>query len=214
MLLIGDIHGKWKEYSDILKKYEPARSVQLGDFAWGFPHNTARIAELEYAMSTFGNDNRYIRGNHDNPVACKNHKFCIDDATYEPDSGIFLLGGASSIDAAQRTQGVDWWDDEELSQSDLYLALDLYEQVKPRIVLTHECPEDVVGNLFNWYRADFPSRTRQALGSMWAIHKPDVWVFGHWHSFIDRTIDGTRFICLDELQTANLNLDNLAISFK
>lgn len=207
ILLIGDVHGKWEQYADLLKEHSPERSIQVGDLAWGFAGQDTefmqrRVKTLETALSNSGGgDNRYIRGNHDNPGACKAHKFCIDDATYEPDTGIFLMGGALSIDRAIRTEGYDWWADEELSHNDLYTAVDTYEATKPRVVITHECPEDVIGYMFPWYHTEFPSRTRQALGSMFAIHQPDLWVFGHWHTSHVASFSGTKFVCLKELET-------------
>lgn len=207
MMLIGDIHGKWQAYSEILKTANVDRTVQVGDFGWGFHGQDTgvmpgRVLALETAMDTYnGGDNRYIRGNHDNPAMCKQHRFCIDDLTYEPDTGIMFMGGAWSIDRAWRTEGIDWWADEELSYNDLQTAIDVYESVKPRIMVTHECPEDVVGKMFPWYRKEFSSRTRDALGTMFYLHKPELWVFGHWHTNADRVVDNTRFVCLNELNT-------------
>lgn len=211
MLLIGDIHGKWEEYAQKLETYQPERSVQVGDFGWGFPtkfpeFHEQRITALHDAMDNFGGENRYIRGNHDNPTACKEHKYCIDDATFEEDTGIFYLGGAFSIDKDIRTPGVDWWEDEELSYDDLNNAIDVYEKAKPRIVISHELPEDIVGYMFSWYRKDFSSRTREALGNMWAIHKPELWVFGHWHTSHTAFFDGCQFTCLNELETLMVDL--------
>lgn len=208
MLLIGDIHGKWTEYAKILEVYKPERSVQLGDFGWGFKPEPidASVKQLHYAMDNFGNDNKYIRGNHDNPERCKAHKYCIDDATFEEDTGIFYLGGAWSIDYAWRTEGMDWWADEELSYDELYAAIDLYEKVKPRVVLTHECPEDIIGYMAPWYKQEFRSRTRDALGSMWSIHKPELWVFGHWHTSVTANFDGCQFTCLNELETMMIDV--------
>lgn len=180
MLLIGDIHGKWEDYARTLEIYNPERSVQLGDYGIGFHgEDPERLEQVRYAMDNFGGDNRYIRGNHDNPESCRADPRCIADATFEEDTGIFYLGGAWSIDHAWRTEGIDWWRDEELSYDELQAAIDVYERAKPRVVLSHECPEDIIGYMANWYKQDFRSRTRDALGSMWSIHKPELWVFGH-----------------------------------
>jgi Icc-related predicted phosphoesterase len=219
ILLIGDVHGKWEQYADLLKKYSPDRSIQIGDLGWGFAGQDTefmqrRVKALENALSNYGaGDNRYIRGNHDNPAACKAHKFCIDDATYEPDTDIFLMGGAFSIDRNIRTEGYDWWADEELSYSDLYTAVDTYEATKPRIVITHDCPKDAIGNMFPWYLKVLPNRTCQALNSMFAIHQPNVHIFGHWHHHVDMVINGTRFICLAELQTLTIDINTLDINY-
>src|SRR5262245_14865759 len=31
------------------------------------------------------------------------------------------------------------------------------------------------------------------------IHKPKLWVFGHWHRSFDKALRSTRFVCLAEL---------------
>lgn len=207
MLLIGDVHGKWREYARILEVYQPERSVQVGDFGIGFNgENRLDRDQLKYAMANFGADNRYIRGNHDNPEACREDPFWIPDATFEEDTGIFYLGGAWSIDHAWRTVGVDWWADEELSIDELHAAIDLYEKSKPEVVISHECPEDIVGYMMPWYRREFPSRTRDALGSMWSLHRPRLWIFGHWHSSVTATFDSCQFTCLNELETMSINI--------
>lgn len=217
MMMIGDVHGKWSDYAQILNDNQPDHSVQIGDFGWGFhgqetEYMQRHVAAVEQAMAS-GN-NRYIRGNHDNPAMCASHKFYIPDGSYDASTGIMYIGGALSIDRDLRTQGIDWWDDEELSYPDLQRLIDLYESVQPRVMITHECPEDVVGYLFSWYqKMKIGSRTRDALGSMLYLHRPALWVFGHWHQHVDRVIDGTRFICLAELQAAMLDLDTLTVTY-
>lgn len=207
MLFIGDIHGLWENYARILEVYRPEHSVQVGDFGIGFHReDPARLEQVRYAMDNFGPDNRYIRGNHDNPAACRADPRCIPDATFDAERGIFYMGGALSIDNAFRTPGLSWWEDEELSMDELYAAMDVYEAAKPRIVVTHECPESVVPYMFNWYKTEWPSRTRQALDSMLALHRPELWVFGHWHGSRDDVRDGTRFICLNELEAVLVDI--------
>jgi len=202
MRYIGDIHGKWDQYAKVIKDCD--ESVQVGDFGMGFinrnPHKEKRINDnLNTAMSK-GN-HRYIRGNHDDPAVCKQDPRCISDVSYE--NGTMYIGGAHSIDQAWRTIGVDWWEDEELSYNDLGLAIQTYEQVKPRIMVTHDGPDEICKQLFS-YNKEYPSRTRSAFNTMFEIHKPDIWIFGHWHINTRKTILGTEFICLGELEYLDL----------
>jgi len=208
MLLIGDLHGKWTSYTNILQAYQPERSVQLGDFGIGFhPGDTPKsMARLNHAMTQWGPDNRFIRGNHDNPSACQNHPQFIQDATFEDATGIFYLGGAWSIDRGSRIEGKTWWADEELSYQELNAAIDVYERSKPRIVLSHEAPEGIVDHMMPWYRREFRSRTRDAMATMFEIHKPELWIFGHWHSSVTASFDGCQFTCLDELETMEIEI--------
>ena len=115
ILIAGDLHGKWAAYTDILRSKQPTRSIQVGDFGWGFSPNSILQDRIHAVLTKTPGDHQYFRGNHDDPVACANHEFCLPDVHYEADTGIMWCAGANSIDAAYRTEGLDWWADEDLS---------------------------------------------------------------------------------------------------
>ena len=202
---IGDIHGKWNEYVSLL---DCERSVQVGDFGMGFANHDSDMADAMFDI--FPGEHRFIRGNHDSPDECRKSTHWIDDGTIE--DGIMYIGGASSIDRAWRTAGVDWWHDEELSYEELYQVAEVYAQAKPNILVTHECPEFwatvamiplVRGN------TNFPSRTRVVLDEMYAAHRPKLHIFGHWHhnlNYVDKGT-GTHFVCLNELAFIDINTE-------
>ncbi len=150
---------------------------------------------------------RFIRGNHDNPGVCKNHTQWIPDGTYDNKHGMFFVGGALSIDAEFRLEHFSWWRNEECSYDSFQNFISLYSFEKPKIMVTHDCPENVASYLFKGGRTpEFPSITRQALQIMLDIHKPKLWIFGHWHEHRNQVIDGCRFICLSELQHIDLEI--------
>ena len=117
------------------------------------------------------------------------------------DSGHFGVQGANSIDKHLRTEGKDWFCNEEMSYTQLGKAVDLYIESKPRIMFSHTCPSSVKKQLFNY---DESSRTEQSLQVMFELHQPEIHFFGHFHRSVDKVINGTRFICLAELQTYEL----------
>lgn len=215
LTVIGDVHGKWDSYARILKRLNPERSIQIGDFGWGFQpdhvgnrpanHPQSKNERRVEAVMAQG-DHKYFRGNHDNTDLCAVHQYCLPDVYYEDDTDMMIVAGANSIDKQWRVEGDTWWADEELTYDQLSDAIDEYDQNRPSLMLTHECPESIVGQLFPWYRKEYPSRTREALDSMLAIHQPDIWIFGHWHTSIDQVIGGTRFICLNELETTEIEV--------
>lgn len=208
--LIGDVHGKYGRYRTILKE-SPHPTIQVGDMGVGFlkwPHGTPSVNPPYDLMVE--KDARFIRGNHDNPGACERHTQWIQDGNIE--SGVMFVGGAVSIDKAYRVPDFSWWPDEELSSEALHELVDVYITSKPRIMVTHECPEDVA-QIIAWdaHRVSkldprFASRTRVAFQHMWSSHSPDLWVFGHWHHSFDRVMNGTRFICLAELEYKDFDL--------
>jgi Calcineurin-like phosphoesterase len=205
---IGDTHAKFPLYRAIatapVETDDPTNkifvpSIQVGDFGMGF--KTAPILAPEH---------RFIRGNHDNPQLCAEHPNWIADGAVEdlPSGGkMMLIGGALSADKEMRVEGVTWWQGEELPQAALNRLTEVYADVKPTVMVTHDCPEVVAWDLFPGHmKFYYPSRTRQAFQMMLAIHKPDRWIFGHWHKGRNTVIGSTQFICLDELEYMDIPL--------
>lgn len=191
--LIGDVHGKYDRYYKIIRQqdYYPY-TVQLGDF--GFKYDT--VANLD------PNYHKILGGNHDNYDKITSVPHYLGDYGNYSLNGVefFFYRGAYSIDRQYRTIGIDWWEQEELKIEDFLKARELYRETKPRIVLTHCCPEIIIPSLLPPYAQIYQSRTDWALQELYNIHKPELWVFGHYH--ISKTLKlDTTFICLDELET-------------
>lgn len=210
---IGDVHGKYKQYEKLIS--ECSHSVQVGDMGIGFfKFRGSEVVKMKNPSfdKMMKGSHRFIRGNHDNPQHCLNHPCCISDGAFEVISGkkIYYLGGAVSIDKVYRTEGMDWWPDEELSAERLKIEVDLYKEIQPDIVVTHDCPESIARqmmDILNIYdKEKYPSRTRQALESMFYFHKPKLWIFGHWHKDVRFNQVGTDFQCLGELSYRDVDL--------
>lgn len=207
--IIGDIHGKVRDYMEIVAFTK--RSIQVGDYGVGF--GTGQLGEICYKDSKWlewarvNPEHRFIRGNHDNPAVCKMFPNYIPDMTIEND--VMFLGGAWSIDRKMRLEGWDWWEDEELSYQQLDIAIGMYEAARPRIMITHDCPTSVATELFikprRW--TQYRTRTADALEEMFQRWKPELHIFGHWHHSVQANIDGTDFICLNELEYIDVDLD-------
>jgi predicted phosphodiesterase len=190
-LFLGDIHGQFHRIESTLRRFEKVPDwknlYQVGDFGLGFQHP-------DREPKFMGERVHFIRGNHDDPKRCGAHPNYLGDYGYQ--KGIFYVGGAWSIDWACRMIGRDWWPDEELSLPQLNNAIELYRKIKPKVVMSHTCPESIVGLLSGSHKIYSGQRTEAALQSMLDIHRPETWVFGHWHFPFDRVIGGTRFVCL------------------
>jgi hypothetical protein len=123
----------------------------------------------------------------------------------EPTAGLndklFFMRGAWSIDKNWRTDGVDWFEDEELTYAQGNAAIKMYGEVKPDFVVTHACPQFVQSHLRLFKKEgveeSFRTRTGQILEAMHNIHRPKIWVFGHYHQDMMKMIEGTLFVCLD-----------------
>lgn len=207
--VIGDVHGHFDRYKKIIT--DIPRSIQVGDMGVGFRKTQGPREGEEYSnpphYAMVRADHRFIRGNHDNPGPCSRHSQWIPDGTIEND--VMFIGGALSIDRAWRVEGYSWWPDEELSAQALRTMVDIYATTRPRVMITHECPESVADEILkahNLTKFNDPSRTRQAFQSMIEIHQPELWVHGHWHISSDRVLNGTRFICLAELEYRDIDI--------
>jgi hypothetical protein len=202
---VGDVHGKFKSY--ISRVEDCSHSIQVGDFGIGFPEDETSQGydEMIAAWQLQNPGHRFIRGNHDDPAKAKTMPGYIQDGYYDSELDIFFMGGAASKDRATRKTGIDWWPEEELNYSELNNIVDLYEQVKPGVVVTHDCPVSVINPLFKHIHFE-DTRTRMALDSMFEIHRPRLWIFGHYHTFRREILNGCEFICLPELKTIDLDL--------
>jgi len=205
MFFIGDVHGKWDMYFDLISKLK-GDSIQVGDFGMGFGSETPPEWNLQHM---------FIRGNHDDPSICRVHPNYLGD--YGSDKhGIFYVGGGYSIDYKWRQthnfthpNELVWWEDEEIAEKDFPEVLRIYEQFKPNIVVTHAAPEYmqayiVEGNMEDKRR--FINRTEHGLlPAMLDIHKPALWIFGHYHCSVDILHDGVRYKCLNELEVFEID---------
>ena len=188
---IGDIHGALMLYRTLIANFD-GMTIQVGDFGLGFGKDRS-------LPTIKGNDNWFIRGNHDNPEVCQQHPNYLGDFGYMEDQELFWAGGAESIDQELRTEGVDWWRNEQLTYAQFNEAIQLYEDKKPKIVVTHDCPIDVKTGLIRpMYKNDEWSATQQALQMMFQIYAPDLWVFGHYHprQVTSGYVGGTKFVCI------------------
>lgn len=229
MYFIGDVHGKTVEYGKILRNLPIGeKSLQVGDMGLGFKGVKLPAQDGQKYPVT----HKFIRGNHDNPVECRNHSNYAGDFGYWKPEELFFLGGAWSIDQKWRVEGKTWWRDEELDMVELGQATMLYNVVKPRIVATHEAPTIAAmvmldasiplirTTYLDSFKADREkgpeydqwkntvgfanTRTSQALQNMLEYHQPEIWVYGHYHKKHDFIYKGTHFYCLPELDVMEI----------
>ena len=208
VVCIGDVHGQTTTYQKIVRRLpEGQPSIQVGDMGIGFPG---------VGLHKMPPQHGWFRGNHDNPDKCQKTTNYLGDWGYLSEYDIFFVGGAWSIDRAHRVEGVSWWRDEELSSNQFRQAVEAYERIKPRFVLSHEAPTnisnallaDLIGPYFTEKAACQKSVTCNALQYMFDQHQPKEWVFGHYHVNKQIESNGTIFTCVAELSKYELKLDN------
>lgn len=197
MIFIGDMHGDFKTYKYLLKKFKNEKTIQVGDMNI--------INELNLQENVFPENHKFIRGNHDNPEICQKHPNYLGDYGYLEEEDIFFVSGGKSINKDQLTPMVNWWEDEELSDKQFYECIELYKNKKPSIVVSHECPKSIKKWILG-AKIDFKSKTEVALQIMLEHHRPNTWIFGHHHMALTINEEGTDFYCLDKIDN-NPNLE-------
>ena len=204
--IIGDIHGRSRKHFEIATGAD--YSIALGDIGFDY----------EYLKTLDPEKHRCLAGNHDRyDIIYKYPHFLGDFGTYTIDNpqqipfDCFFIRGGYSIDKAYRTEGISWWANEELSWEQMNECVKEYKRVKPDVVISHECPAEiipyVVQNNFNIT----PSSTSRLLNELLTAHQPELWFFGHLHNTCEYHDDRkqekkTIFYALDELDYIDLQL--------
>lgn len=213
--VIGDVHGRYEPYIQACHLAE--RSVQVGDLMRDYAeHDVYQNSGLipEY--------HQFFSGNHDNMDAIENCPHNLGDFGYFDilDVGrVFWVRGAFSLDWRNRSEvprqvmidgnlitlGRDIWKErEQLTQREGREAMALYEKVKPDILLSHECPYFFLSEVTNpevtkRFGYDEPlirTTTNMLLDSMYDLHRPKYHLFGHYHHWKSKKVDGTTLVCI------------------
>lgn len=211
--LIGDIHGMVYEYKTFAIDNFEGPTIQVGDFGVGFGQGDYWVESVNQYHKMGGH--RFIRGNHDNLSVCKTMHGWIQDGTVEDD--VMFIGGAWSIDNPnappgwyKRTAGYDWWDDEECTDTQFEIFRAMYAAVKPRVMITHDCPHEIAHRMF-WGTGfltgpRYNTRTGNFLQSLLEIHQPEFHFFGHWHKTMAYQSGNTLYHCIGELDFIDVDL--------
>lgn len=216
--IFADIHGAWGDGEDVIKKAIAEHGpfdllVQLGDMGFGFPG----VRPWEYQPHCPA---KWICGNHENFELL--HRRDQPNFGYDPyhvlwprgwkgflkrweymprgtiEDGILYIGGASSIDRINRTCGVDWWPEENISFEDEERTLSAIEDYDGPIhtVFSHTCPTSFsMASVL--YGPEFATSNRKFLEHVRQLVKPKRWYFGHFHAEKTGTFEGCDWRCIN-----------------
>jgi predicted phosphodiesterase len=192
--LVGDIHGKYKRMHEIIREKDRHEYiVQIGDL--GFDFSTLNNVDPDKF--------KIVGGNHDNYDKIINIPHYLGDYGYTTLNGIsfYFYRGAYSIDRQYRTIGIDYWSNEENNIETFMKARELYREIKPDIFLAHDCPDFMVPEYIGPYAKRYENITGWALGELYKIHQPKLFIHGHYHVSKTTQYGDTKFVCLNELET-------------
>ena len=205
VLITGDIHNLFNRLNQLINQKNPDLIICCGDFGFWplFAGKSGGIKPLSSIKLQGAEKLLWIDGNHeDHWELAKRESDEIEPgiiymprgSTYTlPDGRVILfMGGANSIDKMWRTIGHDWFPEELITQKDFMNLPDC----EVDIFITHTCPNELVLDLKTQYIGKEWEPSNHALSELWKIYKPDLWFFGHWHTFLDITMMGTKCYCL------------------
>lgn len=216
--IIGDVHGKYDDYFNIVNTCEA--SIQLGDF--GFFPTWKRLSYSGLDKSL----HKIIPGNHDDYDYCPRSEYCLGDFGPAIVNGFefFFVRGGLSIDRVYRVaeelsatkskfdlnKNKTWWSQEELNLSQMLECIDLYSEIKPDYLLSHAPTIEVIDLLhskdnsilqkFKFHKG-YRENTSLLISKLIKIHRPKFCFSGHHHKDAIFNIDGTTFISLAELSS-------------
>jgi hypothetical protein len=211
----GDWHGNtaWatravRKMTALLPADGPRLIVHLGDFGIrSEPGGQEYLARLDAALAEAGAELSFVDGNHEDFTELARLQPGPDGREQVTERIFHLprghrwrwhgrdwlaLGGAVSLDRAGRTEGVDWWPEEEIT---LRQAGSVIEAGPADVMVTHECPAGIE-HAFPppppwWSQADLrrSDAHRGLLREVVLAVRPRWLMHGHLHLSYQRRVD-------------------------
>jgi len=223
ILICGDTHMEFGKLNQLLSKKQPDMVIVVGDFGYwpslmevrlnyGWGGSTTNYIKKETnCLSKIkpGKTKIYwVDGNHEQHSELnkyqngkiheleKNIFFCSRGSSLTLSDGrnVLFIGGAYSIDKNQRTERVDWFHEETISNKDYDKAIS-HEKID--IVISHTAPEYFAPDLMNGNMAKIYDPSCKALNGIFDKYKPPLWYFGHWHFYKEAVFKGCYWTCLN-----------------
>lgn len=214
--ILGDVHAQFKYLSDnFIRKFSPDILLCCGDFGYWWNDSVHKFYH-DYLLKNENCKIYFCDGNHErhdllknlvtkngweNPIEIKKNLFyCPRGSSLILPNGksVLFFGGADSIDKHIRVIGINWFHEENITQSDI----DRIKDSKYDIVISHTCPRFLVDNMrislgFSLFYPKYSDLNCYALEQVFEKVNPSEWYFGHWHTNYSVTIKNCKFTCLN-----------------
>ena len=206
---IGDVHGNFESLNTFINKKYPDIILQCGDNAYYW--NEPKLGRIKSQNTKI----YFVPGNHENwdmfeerigrhgkyPVEVEKNIFmCPIGSTLKINDKIILfVGGANSIDKQYRIPTVSWWSQEILNYNDFEYISDNIE--KADIVISHTVPEYF--NVGSQYTDNINDPTRKILNLIQYKYNPELWLAGHWHTYLTGRYNNTNCFILNMINEIN-----------
>ena len=231
IIITGDIHGRWGPLNKLIQQKRPKVLWQVGDFGWwprthGLPKPRTKRNVFgrwikpfdQYGIKPGDTEIYFCPGNHEDweelllrkaepSELMPNVYYMRRGAMLELPDGrrVLFMGGGLSIDAHNRTLGIDWFPQELIPYSEYYKLKEAGVD-RVDIVISHTCPRefnpevDVQLKKKPGYQArsyKYMDCSQEVLSAILNEYKPSLWFFGHFHVYAKGQHNNTKWYCLD-----------------
>lgn len=190
LIILGDFGFIWKNTPDDAEQYWLAELEKLPWTTLFIDGNHENFSRLNSYPVENWHGGKIHRINDSVIHLMRGQVFDIDGKTF------FTFGGAKSIDAALRTEGISWWPEEQANYAEIEEGFDnlLVHHDKVDYVLTHTCVTEVCNLIVNGFGGGYhdPDPMTKVLDSYRLAIDFQKWYFAHWH--IDKNFG--RYECL------------------
>jgi len=194
---IGDVHQNYKFlYNSIDQNKSSSLILCVGDIELGQPS----CPNLKKLPKKF----KFLQGNHDSIEECNKYSNFLGRFGYIRKYDLFYIGGAMTPPHPRWVAGYNWWDTEELTLREMKEAADLYNKIKPSLLVTHDCNESIARLLLP--EIEHISNTQRLIENLKLNHQPKYHVFGHWHTSFKQKINNTFCTCVPKHGIHNIIL--------
>lgn len=207
--IVGDTHGTWTNILKVINKYDIHNDVVIvaGDFGFIWNGDTKDLFKLQKRFSERNCVLTFVDGNHENFERLYKYpevKWC-GGSTHKISENIFHLmrgqvftifgktfftmGGAHSIDKLQRINRISWWEEEDITYTDVNTGIDNLALVDNKVdyVITHTCPEFIKSEFIYWGKDKMEHNANEKILSEFSkMLTFSHWYFGHYH--LDKTL--------------------------
>lgn len=192
--------------------------LHVGDFGFfpNLPFGPTFLAAVEREAARHGITVLVTAGNHDNHEAIdrlvaaagpgpaqlsahvwvlpRGHRFALGGRSF------VSLGGAASIDFEARTEGIDWWREEVVTEADVAAAT---AGGRADVLITHEAPLEAINEIIlsragmgklrhPKHISDYSNASAVLVQEAREVIDPTLHFHGHWHIPGSQRFEGSR----------------------
>ena len=189
--LIGDIHRNSDLYLQLVNS-SPGPTFQVGDLS-NYHYDFLDTVDATRNKIIMGNRDAYGLADAYPHFLGDYGAFSVTNVDTLAREVLFYVRGAYST---FREREIHCFDVEEIGEEHFANIQEAYKNTKPDWVVSHDCPQIIAWHQHHGERDVLETRTGLLLQSLYDIHRPRFWYFGHHHHEWSIMHETTGFACV------------------